>query len=48
MDAPWTHRDDGFVIEPLTGACVGAGLAICSPHDWLQNFASECSIRQES
>ena len=28
MDATWTHRDDGFVIGLLTGACVGAGLAI--------------------
>ena len=28
MNATWTHRDDGFVIGLLTGACVGAGLAI--------------------
>jgi hypothetical protein len=29
MNATWTHRDSGFVIGLLTGACVGAGLAIC-------------------
>ena len=28
MNATWTHRDDGFVIGRLTGAWVGAGLAI--------------------
>lgn len=28
MNATRTHRDDGFVIGLLTGACVGAGLAI--------------------
>jgi gas vesicle protein len=28
MNATWTHRDDGFVIGLLAGACVGAGLAI--------------------
>jgi gas vesicle protein len=28
MNPTWTHRDDGFVIGLLTGACVGAGLAI--------------------
>jgi gas vesicle protein len=28
MSATWTHRDDGFVNGLLTGACVGAGVAI--------------------
>ena len=28
MNATWTHRDDAFVIGLLTGACVGAGLAL--------------------
>ena len=28
MNATWTDRDYGFVIGLLTGACVGAGLAI--------------------
>ena len=41
MNATWTHRDDGFVIGLLTGACVGAGLAI-----WVApRLASVCRQR---
>ena len=47
MNATWTHRDDGFVIGLLTGACVAEpAWRSGSPHDWPQPFASECSIRQ--